>query len=65
MGQAASAEKLITKHELAELARQSVRNLNRLLAKGDLPKPDVRLGRKSLWRPRTIERWLEAGGKRS
>lgn len=31
-------------------------------ASGRLPKPDVTLGRMPMWRPETIQGWIEQGG---
>jgi hypothetical protein len=43
----------------------SRRLLERELAAGRMPKPDLRVGRRCLWRPRTIRSWLgiEEGGR--
>lgn len=50
------------KPEAAALLGISLRTLERLAARGVL-KPDVRLGRLSLWSHDTLTRWLERGGR--
>ena len=38
--------------------------IERMLANGKLPRPDLVVGRRSpRWRPMTIRRWIDAGGK--
>ena len=49
--------------ELAALLGVSRRSIERARARGAFPRPDVRLGRVVLWRPETIQRWVENGGR--
>ncbi|MFI5459776.1 MAG: helix-turn-helix transcriptional regulator [Isosphaerales bacterium] len=51
--------------DIAALMGVSRRLLERQRSAGKLPPPDVRIGRRCLWRPGTITRWLdEQGGNR-
>ncbi len=52
--------------DIANLLGMSKRFLERERAAGRMPPPDVRLGRRLLWRPGTIDRWLDShgGGRR-
>ncbi len=52
--------------DIANLLGMSKRFLERERAAGKIPPPDIRLGRRLLWRPATINRWLDSqgGGRR-
>jgi predicted DNA-binding transcriptional regulator AlpA len=52
------------KAALAKLLGIHPRTIERLLSAGQFPRPDAQAGRCPLWRPVTIERWLDAGGGR-
>jgi hypothetical protein len=39
------------------------RTLERERSAGRLPRPDLQIGKMPLWRPETIRRWIEGGGK--
>ena len=49
--------------EISALTGLSSRHLQRELAAGKMPKPDLRIGRRVLWRPETIRRWIGEGGR--
>ena len=50
---------LLTKKEVAELIRMSVRNLERRLAAGEIPSPFHLFGGKApRWRRERIEAWM-------
>lgn len=38
--------------------------IERARAAGRFPPPDLRIGRMPLWRPETVRRWTEGGGRR-
>jgi predicted DNA-binding transcriptional regulator AlpA len=59
---AASIEPLLTKADLAEILRVNTRTIERMISRGDLPKPDKHLSRMPRWRAETIRRWIEFGG---
>jgi excisionase family DNA binding protein len=56
----ANAPLMMTADELAETLCISLRQVWRLKAKGDLPKP-VTIGRNVRWRRSDILQWIEAG----
>jgi excisionase family DNA binding protein len=56
----ANAPLMMTADELAETLCISLRQVWRLKAKGDLPKP-VTIGRNVRWRRSDIVEWIEAG----
>ena len=47
--------------DLADLTGLSRRTLERERSAGRLPPPDKRVGKRPLWLPSTIRRWLEGG----
>jgi predicted DNA-binding transcriptional regulator AlpA len=49
--------------ELAAALGVSRRCIERARAAGRFPRPDVVLGRMPLWRPESILRWVEGGGR--
>jgi predicted DNA-binding transcriptional regulator AlpA len=49
--------------EVAESIGISRRALERERAAGRFPRPDLTVGRMPLWRPETIRRWIEGGGR--
>ena len=60
---AGSTGALLTLADLAAHLRIGRATAFRLLAQGQLPPPDVRIGRRILrWRPATIARFIEQGG---
>jgi predicted DNA-binding transcriptional regulator AlpA len=52
------------KGTIAKLLGVHVRTIERLMAGGKFPKPDARCGSCVLWKPSTIQAWLDAGGGR-
>jgi predicted DNA-binding transcriptional regulator AlpA len=56
-------EPLLSLDGLARALTISRRTAERLLSAGRLPRPDLRLGRMPRWRPETIRRWIEGGGR--
>src|SRR5262249_11541209 len=48
--------------DLEALTGLSRRTLERERSAGRLPRPDLRVGRRVLWKPATILAWLERGG---
>jgi predicted DNA-binding transcriptional regulator AlpA len=49
--------------EVAEAVGVSRRVLERERAAGRMPKPDIRIGKMPLWRPETIQAWVNSGRK--
>ncbi|MGO9108051.1 MAG: helix-turn-helix transcriptional regulator [Thermoguttaceae bacterium] len=49
-----------SKRQLAGYLGLSVRTLDRLAARGDLPEADLVVGRSSRWSPATVEKWLRS-----
>jgi hypothetical protein len=45
--------------DIASLLGVSRRLLERTRAAGNMPPPDIAIGRRILWRPATIDRWLD------
>ena len=45
-------------NDIARLTGLSRRYLERMLAAGEMPKPNLRLRRTSLWHHETVDRWL-------
>jgi predicted DNA-binding transcriptional regulator AlpA len=50
--------------DLTALTGLSRRTLERERSAGRLPKPDLKVGKRVLWTPATIRRWLAEGGAR-
>ena len=55
-----SSTELLTVGGLARALKISVRQVWKMLSRGDLPSP-IKLGRSVRWRSSEIARWLEAG----
>jgi len=55
----AAPKMLLRVDPIAESLSISRRTLERLIAAGRFPKPDVRVGRMGLWRPETVRAWLD------
>ena len=49
--------------EIALLTGLSRRLIEREMAAGRFPRPDVRVGRRTLWKPDTVKTWIETGWK--
>jgi hypothetical protein len=56
-------EPLMSIDDLAEVLKCSRRGVERLRASGRFPKPDIVVGRMPRWRPGTIRKWIERGGR--
>jgi predicted DNA-binding transcriptional regulator AlpA len=51
---------VVTKPDLAQQLGCSVRTVNRLIARGDLPRPITGVGRRQFWRGETLARFFES-----
>jgi hypothetical protein len=60
---ASSIEPLMSIMDLAGVLKCSRRGVERLRASGRVPKPDITVGRMPRWRPGTIRKWIEKGGR--
>lgn len=49
--------------ELAAALGVSRRAIERERSAGRFPRPDLCIGRMPLWRPETIRRWIDGGGR--
>jgi predicted DNA-binding transcriptional regulator AlpA len=49
--------------EVAVALGVSRRAIERERSAGRFPRPDLTIGRMPLWRPETIRRWIEGGGR--
>ncbi|MCZ6653208.1 MAG: helix-turn-helix domain-containing protein [Planctomycetota bacterium] len=56
----ANSTELLTANGLARALKVSVRQVWKMLSRGDLPSP-IKLGRSVRWRSAEIARWLDAG----
>ena len=56
-------EPLIGIDDLASILGVSRRWLERERSAGRVPKPDFTAGRCPRWRPETVRRWIEGGGR--
>jgi hypothetical protein len=54
---------MLTIDDWARILNISRRAVERLKSAGRLPRPDLTIGRMPRWRPMTIRRWIEEGGK--
>jgi hypothetical protein len=59
---AAGLEPTLGPDDLAALLQRSRRDVDRLRASGELPKPDLRIGESARWRPQTVKSWLDRQG---
>jgi hypothetical protein len=58
-------EKLVwSADDVSALTGLSRRLLERERSAGRMPSPEIRVGRRVLWRPETIRRWIEEGGRK-
>jgi len=60
---ALAIEPLMSISDLAEVLKCSRRGVERLRASGRVPKPDLVVGRMPRWRPGTIRKWIDRGGR--
>jgi hypothetical protein len=59
----ASIEPMIHIDDLAELLSCTRRLVERMRSAGKVPKPDSHVGRCPRWKPATIRRWIDRGGR--
>lgn len=50
--------------EVAARLSVSTRTIERERSAGRFPGPDLKIGKVPLWRPETIQRWVDEGGAR-
>jgi excisionase family DNA binding protein len=60
---AALIEPLLSVDDLARTLNASRRTIERMRSAGKLPRPDLHLGKLPRWKPETIRRWIEGGGR--
>ena len=60
---AGAIEPLLSQDDLTRVLNASRRTVERMRSAGKLPKPDLLLNRMPRWRPETIRRWIERGGR--
>lgn len=58
-----AVEPLLSLEDPTRVLSCSRRLVERLKAAGELPRPDLRIGRMPRWRPETIRRWIGEGGR--
>jgi hypothetical protein len=56
-------ESMLSLDDLAVILKCSRRWLERERSAGRVPKPDFMAGRCPRWKPETIRRWIEGGGR--
>jgi len=56
-------EPLVTIDGWTQILNVSRRSFERMRSAGLIPPPDVRVGRLPRWRPETVRRWIEGGGR--
>jgi len=59
----AGMEPLLSIDDLAAILNCSRRLVERMRSAGKVPPPDLNVGRMPRWKPETVRRWVEAGGK--
>lgn len=52
-------EPFLTMDDLARILRRSIRTIRHWRAEGFLPRPDLVHGKTVLWRPSTINKWID------
>ena len=50
--------------QLAELLGVSRRTIERERSAGRFPQPDMHIGKAPLWKPTTIQQWIDSGGSK-
>ena len=51
-------------NELAAVIGVSRRSIERDRSAGRFPKPDMKIGKRPLWRVETIQEWIKGGGSK-
>jgi predicted DNA-binding transcriptional regulator AlpA len=59
----AAIEPLLSIRDLSALLSCSRRSVEGMRSAGRLPRPDLSIGKMPRWRPETIRRWIERGGR--
>ena len=59
----AGMEPLLSIDDLTVILNCSRRLVERMRSAGKVPPPDLHVGRMPRWKPETVRRWMEAGGK--
>jgi predicted DNA-binding transcriptional regulator AlpA len=59
----AGFERMISIDDLAALLSCSRRLVERMRSAEKVPKPDIKIGKMPRWRPETIRKWIEGGGR--
>jgi hypothetical protein len=62
-GPSLALEPLLTLDDLLRVLVCDQRTIRRLRAAGKFPPPDLRVGRLPRWKPETVRRWIERGGR--
>lgn len=57
-------EPLLTLDGVARILSVSRSSIERMKSAGNLPRPDLRIGRMPRWRPATINRWIDGQSAR-
>ena len=57
-------ERLLRPKDVTRRLNISSRTFERLLSAGSFPKPDLRIGRVTLWKPETLTFWIESESAR-
>ena len=59
-------EKLLRPDDVARTLRVGKRTLERWLSSGQFPRPDIKAGKRiSLWRPGTVQAWIESRSEKT
>jgi predicted DNA-binding transcriptional regulator AlpA len=59
----AGLEPMLSLDDLAALLSCSRRLVERMRSAGKIPRPDIHVGRCPRWKPETIRKWIERGGR--
>ena len=58
------AERLLYRlDEIAGLVGVSRRTIERQRSAGRFPQPDLRIGKTPLWKPATVQKWIDSAGQ--
>ena len=57
----AEGDRMWDTDEIAGFLNVSTRTVQRMIATGEIPKPDKTIGRMKRWLPSTIEAWIQEG----
>ena len=59
-----AARMVLRLDDLVELLGVSRRTIERERSAGRFPRPDLSIGKAPLWKPATIQAWVDAGGSK-